>query len=216
MSRLEYGIPPRPASGARQAASLLPYIAVILGLFLLSSAWAAILLYQVGMIGCLLVWSPRLRAGNVSPGRAAQVAVASALAGALPILVLWFPLGLDRVVPHALQELGLTGLSRLACFASLILIHPGLEELFWRGAMARSSPRPVTEDVIFAGYHAMVLVYFLSWPWVAVATAAIAVTAWMWRRTAAASGGLLLPVVSHMAADLGILGAVLFRLYGGS
>jgi len=214
MSLPGYGIPSRPAPGARRAAALLPYIAVLLGLFLLSSAWAALLLYQLSMFGCLLAWSPRLRRGTGIRRRAAGLALASALAGGLPVLLLWVPIGLDRVVAVRLAALGLSGISLLGCFLSLILVHPVLEELFWRGALGSRSPGPAADDVLFAGYHALVLLFFLPWPWVVASTAAIALTGWLWRRLAAASGGLLLPVISHVAADLGILGAVLVRLAG--
>ena len=214
MSLPGYGIPSRPAPGARRAAALLPYIAVLLGLFLLSSGWAALLLYQVGMVGCLLAWSPPLRRGTGAGRRAPGVVLAGVLAGGLPVLVLWVPLGLDRVAAVRLTALGLSGISLLACFGSLVLVHPVLEELFWRGALGSRRPGPAAEDVLFAGYHALVLMIFLPWPWVAASTAAIAVTGWWWRRLAAASGGLLLPVISHVAADLGILGAVLLRLTG--
>jgi membrane protease YdiL (CAAX protease family) len=213
MSFLEYGIPSRPASGPRQTAALLPYVAVLLGCVVLSSAWAALLLYQLGMVGCLLVWSPRLRPG---PGwrRVPGLALARALAGGVPLLLLWIPLELDRTAGVRLQALGLHGLSLVSCFIVLATLHPILEELFWRGVLGSRRSRLEAGDVLFGGYHALVLSRFLPVPWVLLATASIILTGWMWRRLAAASGGLLLPMASHVAADLGILGAVLWRLHG--
>ena len=63
-------------------------------------------------------------------------------------------------------------------------------------------------DFLFAGYHLLVLVLFLEWIWILPALGVLLAAGWFWRQLRRRQGGLLLPVVSHMAADGGIMGVV--------
>lgn len=213
MTHLEYGIPPEPASVTRRlAVALIPYAAVLVGLHLLSSAWTAILLYHAGMMAVLLAhrpaWTGRL--GGWHPGMAVALALMGALAGEV-LCVLWTDLGLEDLRSR-LAGLGLRGPGLAVFLWYLALFHPWLEECTWRGVLFTPARGPAWEDVLFAGYHVLVLRLFLAWPWVAAAFVSLAVAAWIWRRTVGSRGGIAVPLVSHLTAEVAVVLAVLDHL----
>jgi hypothetical protein len=195
------------------AAALVPYAAVATGLFVLRSAWAAILLYHLGIVVVLSVtgWrSPLLRAQSGWRWFALPAAVTAALAGA-GLYLLWPYIdatgaGLDA----RLREFGLGGASWLLFAVYYSTVHPVLEELFWRGGGdGARRPAPDWRDVAFAGYHVPVLWFFVGPVWVAVSFFALAAASWLWRLAAHRFGGLGVPLVSHAAADLSIMVAAM-------
>lgn len=184
-----------------------------LGLHVLHSGWAAILGYHAGM--CLLLWtcdgwpaSGRLLGGWSWKEGAACTAFCTG-AGAV-ILVLW-PLAGDPSSPLAgrLADLGLEGASWWLFAAYYVLVNPFLEEIYWRGWLSTDSRLPAPIDGLFAGYHALVLVLFIGWPWVLVAFACLVAAAWLWRRLSKRCGGLAIPVISHLAADISVIAAAI-------
>jgi membrane protease YdiL (CAAX protease family) len=88
----------------------------------------------------------------------------------------------------------------LFCFYS-ILIHPSLEEAFWRGLM----PANLLSDALFALF---VLVKVVHGPFALLCFSCLAVAGFAWRWIAQKNGVLLIPIVSHAVADLGVLLAV--------
>jgi membrane protease YdiL (CAAX protease family) len=183
------------------------------GLHVLHSGWAAILGYHAGM--CVL-----LAAGGGWPearrllrgwtwGSGLACAAFGAAAGPL-IHVLW-PLAADPANPLAarLAGLGLQGASWWAFVAYYVLVNPFLEEAFWRGWLAPDLRRPAAVDALFAGYHAVVLVLFIDWPWILLALACLVTAAWLWRRLALRTGGLAIPAVSHLVADVSVIAAAI-------
>ena len=197
----------------RALAPLVPYVTVGIGLHLLHSGWAAILGYHAGM--CLFMWagggfrgSRRLARGWAWKEGLACTAFC-ATAGAV-ILLLW-PLVGDPARPLAarLATLGLEGASWWAFAAYYVLVNPFLEEAYWRGWLASDARLPAPSDALFAGYHAVVLVLFVDWPWVAFAFACLLFPAWLWRRLSLRCGGLAIPAVSHLVADVSVIVAAI-------
>jgi len=206
----EYGIPKEPArSGWIRIAPLLPYVAVLLGLYVLHSAWTAVLLYHMGMILTLMVrrrdW-PRWFRGW-STGWAITLALMGALGGEA-FCLLWPVLGLGGL-KFELARLGLTGPGLVIFLWYFAIAGSWLEEAYWRGLLFRSSRGLVLRDVLFAGYHVLVLRLFLDWPWVLVSAVTLTITAWIWRQVARRCGGMVVPGLSHLTADVGIVLAVL-------
>ena len=213
MTFLEHGIPPRPAPTLRRLAPALPYAAVLVGLYGLSNAWAAVFLYQAGTIASVIAmrdteWWRRFRGWNP---RWAVVFGSLGAAGGLLLHLLWPWLGLEDRLVFTLSQLGLSGNGWTLFLFYFALVNPWFEEILWRGYLAGSAPGPDAGDVFFAGYHALVLRYFLAWPWVLVATLMLLVAAWLWRRSAIRFGGLLLPLFSHVVGGLSIAWVLLQR-----
>jgi len=189
---------------ARVAAMLLPYLAVFIGIYRLSNGLLAILLYLAGM--CLWLYAvpgrkaaPSLRHGGRGAGVTLAVVVFGAAGGAL-LHLLWPVLGLEPRWDFLRASLGLIGWRWSGFLLAFAIPNAILEEVVWRGHLAGTGRGIEPGDLAFALYHALVLRYFLSWPWVLGAVAGLVLAAWAWRRLARTTGGLLLPALSHASA----------------
>lgn len=188
---------------------LLPCVAVLVGLNCLRSAWAAILLYHAVIVIYLFLTRhdrPRtelFRGWNNALG--AGLTIACACSG--PVLVLLWPVitNVSGGLSSALASFGLHGTSWWLFAAYYVSIHPVLEELFWRDALISRSKRIDIVDIAFAAYHVLVLVHFLKFPWVIIVFVILTLVSWLWRYIAERYHGLAIPIVSHMAAGLGIM-----------
>jgi membrane protease YdiL (CAAX protease family) len=100
---------------------------------------------------------------------------------------------------------GLEGGSWWAFVAWYVVANPLLEEIYWRGWLGSGSAAPVPNDVLFAGYHAVVLVLFIGWSWILVCFVTLVLAAWLWRRIAARTGGLAVCVAAHLVADASVI-----------
>ncbi|MBW2260987.1 MAG: CPBP family intramembrane metalloprotease [Deltaproteobacteria bacterium] len=180
---------------------------------LLHSGWAAILGYHAGM--CLLLWAGGGWPGAVHLARGwawKEGAACTALcAAAGPVILVLWPLAGAPVGPLGvrLASLGLQGASWWAFAAYYVLVNPFLEELYWRGWLAPASRHPAPVDALFAGYHAVVLVLFVDWPWVLFSFVCLLAPAWLWRRLSRRCGGLAVPAFSHLAADASVIAAAI-------
>ncbi len=207
---------PNKLTQLKTVAPIIPYLAVIIGLSGLESAWGSILLYHCGIV--LVLWLARYwRLGEPLKTRTdylilTTVAVASLLGGVL-IFWLWpfMKLGALLLVSE-LANLGLSSTAWLLFMAYYVTINPVLEELFWRGYLGSDSAFPTWNDVWFAGYHILVLIRFVTVPWIVASFLILVSAAWLWRQLAHRYQGLIMPIASHAAADLSIIAAVFFLL----
>ncbi len=195
-------------------APITPYIAVTLGLYVLRSAWAAILLFHIGMI-IVMPLAKRWQLGEQLRTRRAflvlvVVAVTSALGG-LFIFWLWPTIKLGQLLLGAeLANLGLSQTPWLLFIFYYFTVNPFLEEMFWRGYLGHKTKALAWTDVWYAGYHLLVLVHFVQLPWIIVSFVILVGASWVWRQLAREFNGLTIPIVSHAAADASIIGAVFF------
>ena len=207
----------------RRAASILgaaiPYVSVAVGLYVARSAWVAILLYHFGIVVAITAtgWRSRLlRARSGWRAGASVVAVATTAMGGLALYVLWpladaTPSGLRQ----ALSEFGLEGVSWTAFALYYATIHPFLEELFWRAGDSGAVDKPGWRDAAFAGYHALVLRFFVGPVWVVVIIVVLLLASWTWRVVERRFGGLGVPLISHASASAGIVAAATMLARGG-
>lgn len=193
---------------------LTPYAAVGLGLHLLRSAWASLLLYHGGIVVTCLV-----RKGFDFNRMLQGWAQGGLLLLVMPIAL--FGLVLIGVLPMALQEevtlagwlgrYGLSGGGLIAFLMTFALLNPLLEEIHWSPVRSRGRYTPLSH-VIFAGYHVFVLWTLLEPIWLLFGFTGLCGISWLWAFAEKQWGGLLLPLVSHLFADVTIVIAVLFLL----
>ena len=195
----------------RNIVLVLPCIAVLLGLNLFESAWAAILLYHAVIVIYLVLTRRERSRTRLFQGwhRAIGTALIVVCACCGPLLVLLWPVisNLNGGLSSALDSFGLHGTRWYLFAAYFVSIHPVLEELFWRDALAGGSRKISIPDTAFASYHVLVLVHFLKFPWVIIVFVMLTLVSWLWRRIAEHQQGLAIPVFSHVAAGLGIMTA---------
>lgn len=190
----------------------MPYAAVLVGLFALRSAWVAVIGYHLGIVCVITAARSWGRARDLLSGWNAWafLALVPAFLGAgVAIYLAWPVARLEPVDPAtALAGLGLDR-SALWLFAWYSLINPWLEELYWRGFLYSEPGRPAPCDLLFGGYHVLVLLLLVEWPFAALAGIALAAAGWVWRLLVRRLGGLLVPALTHLAADAAIVAAVL-------
>lgn len=85
------------------------------------------------------------------------------------------------------------------------LSTPIVEEVFRRGYHLLPGRYPSAPDILFAGYHPIVLILFLKPLPIAAVFIALVITAWVWRILALKLDGLAIPFVSHLVAGIGVI-----------
>jgi membrane protease YdiL (CAAX protease family) len=192
----------------RKFAPLLPYLLMSIGLLLLHNAWIALLSYHAGIVVLLSAarrW-PRLQPSlHKSEVGLACGAVIFGLSGGILLYFLWPLLGIPRDLKTTLTRDGLSGSLWIWFIVYFSIVNPGLEEVYWRGYLGSAAAGLVLNDFVFSGYHLVVLGQFLKLPWLLLVFFVLGAAAWFWRQVARRSGGLLLPIISHLAADLAVI-----------
>ena len=193
----------------RAVAPLAPYLAILIGLFWARRAWVALLGFHAGMLAVLWIERPAIPVAKLfqKEDNLAVLAACVIAGGGSGVLLyfLWPFLGNARSLPTYLASLGLTPAAWPVFLAYFCLVNPWLEEYFWRGYLDSPSKSIAGVDLFFAGYHLLVLYGILSLGWLLLTAVVLTLTAWLWRQTVRASGGLLIASLSHFAADLSVL-----------
>jgi len=193
----------------------IPYIAVLIGMYLFQSAWLAILLYHAGIAGLHLCRKPaglwrRLVSGPGLPLLVPGLIVCALAAPAVWFLWPWLAVS-DSVLPAWLAYYGLTGWAWLLFIPYFSIIHPVLEELHWR-ELDPHRTGICRQDLLFAGYHVLVLSQLVKTPGLCLVFVVLTGSSVFWRWSAKRFGGYALPVFTHAMADAGVMAGVCFLL----
>jgi hypothetical protein len=187
---------------------ILASLAIWIGLFWLHSAWGALLGFQVVIIISLLIHRPNIPIASLLKSKNIKWIILSVLlcgSSGIILYFLWPVFGVADDLPAQLQSLGLTSFTWPAFIAYFSLVNPLIEEYFWRGFLGSSSKKLHTNDLVYAGYHALVLwgkVHPFS---IIFAVTILTLIGWSWRQIAREDDGLFAPVLGHMAADFSIM-----------
>jgi len=188
---------------------VVPYFAVLTGLYLLKNAWITIALYHLSIAIFIIVGDRKGILKKAGTGWNLPIAVLSMLLAAIIIpvvLLLWQYMQLDNIsLNSSLAGLGLKGNSWFFFAIYFSTVQPVLEELYWRGYLICSNKFFSWPDVAFAAYHILVLALFIKWQWLIISFFALALTAYVWRYLANKLQGLIVPLLSHIAADISII-----------
>ena len=150
--------------------------------------------------------------GRLLKGWNTKVGILMILFGSVSGILLYFlePLvGFKADLSLNLSLLGLSGLTWILFVIYFFALNSWFEESYWRGIFGSSEKRFLWIDLIFSGYHVLVLAFFMSWVWLILIFIVITVTARFWRELGAKYKGLLLPTLSHIAADASVMICIL-------
>jgi membrane protease YdiL (CAAX protease family) len=100
---------------------------------------------------------------------------------------------------------GLRGSAWIAFLVYYSFVNPWLEELFWRGLLARQTSFGWTSDLLYAGYHLFVLAPFITLPWLLFCFILLTATGAFWRFLTTRSDSLALPALTHLVADIAVI-----------
>ncbi len=185
---------------------VLPYMAIYAGLYQLKNIWLAMMFYHLVILFVMITQSENYPLKNLFHGinlPLAMIAIIPAALNGLLIFLLWPEIKLDSVLlAEKLQNLGLYGKLWLLFIPYYVFVTPWLEEFFWRGIFGSNKLRPDVSDILFAGYHIPVLIMFIKPFWTIVTFAILTLTAWVWRLIKIKFNGLIIPLLSHFAADI--------------
>jgi len=191
-----------------------PYVAVLIGLYALKNAWIAIGLYHCGMAGFIIAADRNNLLQKARTGWNPIVAILGTAMSAMVVPIIYFSWGYVHLpgepLAAKLATLGLPGTAWILFAIYFSTVQPFLEELYWRGYLGASQKVLSWTDFAFAGYHILVLAWFIKLPWLLIAFLVLTITAYIWRYMASKLEGLALPLLSHAIADVGIVTATYF------
>jgi len=189
----------------------LVYLSISIGFFWVRSAWVTLLGFHAAMIVSLIIARPNLSLLTLFKNTNPKWIIVSILPCALSGVCLYFLRSYFGFAPdlHAqLEAIGLTTQTWLPFIIYAVLVNPVIEEYFWRGYLGSAAKGLNIFDLVFASYHILVLIGKANLPAIVLIVIVLTFAAWCWRQIAHESGGLLAPVLGHMAADLTILLAI--------
>jgi hypothetical protein len=185
-----------------------PYLAIWAGLFLFKNAWVTLIGFHLAIFLTLAVIRPSLPVHILSKSKSPGWIFISALIGStsgIGLYFFWDVFGFTHDLPAQLQSIGLTPSSWFGFIAYFSLINPWVEEYFWRGAAGNDTKKLHVMDIVFAGYHALVLWGRVDPFFITLAVIILVSAGWIWRQISREDGGLLAAVMGHMVADFSIL-----------
>ena len=198
----------------RWIAPLSAYLAIGIGLFIFHSAWGALIGFHVAIIVSLLIARPNVPISILLKSNDRKWIFLNVLLCGGSGAVLYFlrdMFGFANVLPEQVKALGLNASNWTAFIAYFSLVNPFIEEYFWRGYLGGKAKSLHISDFVYAGFHALLLVNKVQAGSIIFGFCVLVLAGWFWRQTLREDGGLLAPVLGHMAADFTIL-AVVYRM----
>ena len=197
--------------------TLLPYLAVAIGLFWLHHAFWALLSFHFAILLSLLLGRSAVPVKILFQSKDIRWVILSVLlcgSSGIFLYFLWPYFDVVKNLPAQVEGLGLTGSAWYLFITYFALFNPLMEEYYWRGYLGSSTKGLYPSDFLYAGFHALILLDKIQLGMVLFAVIGLTLTGWFWRQLARADQGLLAPVLGHMAADFTILMAVYLRSLG--
>jgi membrane protease YdiL (CAAX protease family) len=194
----------------------IPYVAVLIGIYVFRSAWLAILLYHAGVAVFLFIRKPagfwiRMRTGFKTPWLIPGLIVCALAMPAVYFLWPWFAIS-ENILPQWMAYYGLSGWAWLLLIPYFSIVHPILEEALWREIAPDRFTWICRQDLLFAGYHVLVLLQLMKSPWLVLVFIVLAGSSIFWRWSAQHFGGYGLSILTHAMADAAVVTAVFFLL----
>jgi hypothetical protein len=189
-------------------APTLAYLAVGLGIFVFHSAWGALLGFHAAIIVSLLMARPNIPLKTLLANNNLKWIFFSVLlcgGSGISLYFLWDIFGFAADFSAQVAALGLNDSNWAGFIAYFALVNPFVEEYFWRGWLGSKTKGLHTSDFLYAGFHGLVLIDKIAVGSIVFGVSVLVFAGWLWRQIAREDGGLLAPVLGHMAADFTIL-----------
>jgi membrane protease YdiL (CAAX protease family) len=123
----------------------------------------------------------------------------------ISIYFFWSTFEVIGNLPSYIESFDLTKSTWPAFITYFVLVNPLIEEYFWRGYLGSSTRSLSPSDFLYSGFHGLILIGKVQIGAVLYSLIVLVLAGWFWRQVARADGGLLAPVLGHMAADFTIL-----------
>ncbi|MCK5001283.1 MAG: CPBP family intramembrane metalloprotease [Anaerohalosphaera sp.] len=204
------------SSAGKVFAASIPYAAVGVGVYGLRSAWAAVLMYHLGIVLLIAVNRRWDIVRSFRAGWDLRWGIAAVIISSLTGVIIYLAWPFAKLPPVELSEVmerfSVIGSAGVVFAVYAIFVNPILEEMLWRGYLFDDRKGICWVDIAFAGYHVLVLPLVIN-PLLCVgAFFALVMAGWMFRLLRRRLGGLGTVWLMHLTADISIIIAVYFLL----
>jgi membrane protease YdiL (CAAX protease family) len=196
-------------------APILAYLAVAIGIFLFHNAWVALIVFHVSIVASLLIARPNIPIETLFKHNNSKWTLASVLicgSSGPTLYFLWNYFGFAADLSTQVESLDLHRSNWIPFIIFFALMNPLIEEYFWRGYLGSTTKNLHVSDFLYSGFHGLILLNKLQTGSMFFGLAMLVIAGWFWRQIAREDGGLLAPVLGHMAADLSILMVVYLKV----
>jgi membrane protease YdiL (CAAX protease family) len=190
---------------------VLPYLAVAIGVFQLQNAFFALLGFHIAIFLSVYAVRSTVPVSVLFKSNDIRWVLLSILlcgSSGISLYSFWSYFEVANDLSAQLEAFGLTSSTWPLFIAYFALVNPLLEEYFWRGYLGSPTKGLHISDFLYAGFHALVLMNKMPSGVILYSLAVLVFAGWFWRQLARINGGLLAPLLGHMAADFTILMAV--------
>ena len=198
-------------------APIFVYIAVGAGLFVFRTAWSSLLTFHIAILISLMIAKPNIPIKTLFTSKNFKWILFSILlcgSTGITLYFFWDKFEIADDLAARLERMDLTASSWIPFIAYFTLVNPFIEEYFWRGYLGSTTSNFYLSDFLYAGFHGLILLNKVQASMIVYSLALLVLAGWFWRQIARIDGGLLAPVLGHMAADFTILMAVYWKLHG--
>ena len=195
-------------------APILPYLAVWAGLFLLKSAWGALIGFHLAILFSFFILRVNIPINPLFKSKHAKWIFASVIfcgLSGISLYFFWDWFGVYNNLPEQVKSIGLSGSAWFPFILYFSIINPLMEEYFWRGFLGSDTKNLYIGDLIYAGYHAIILWGKTQPLSVLLAIVLLTAAGWFWRQIQREDKGALASILGHAAADFTILVCILLK-----
>lgn len=194
---------------------ILPYLAVAIGLLWVQNAFLALLGFHFAIILSLLLARSSIPVKIIFKSNDLRWVILNILlcgSSGISLYFFWSYFGTVSDLPALIESYDLRRSIWPLFITYFVLVNPLIEEYFWRGYLGSPTRGLYSSDFLYAGFHALILMNKMQIAAIMYSLVVLILAGWFWRQLARIDGGLLAPVLGHMAADFTILMAVYWRL----
>jgi membrane protease YdiL (CAAX protease family) len=194
-------------------APLVPYFTIGIGLLVLNNAWVAILGYHLSMIITLFFTGRIISFTQIRKSNNYKILIITSVlggTGGLILFLVWPLLGIPGDIKIYLENIGLTTAMWPYFIAYFVLINPWLEEYYWRGYLGNDSKWITINDLLFSGYHIIVLAGKIDVIWLIIIFIVLSLVAWFWRQANRWNQGISASIASHISGDISVIFTIYF------